>query len=49
MNADQFRGRLAEFDGYIEEWAGRAIGSQWLSARQDESSDVTRASKIRRR
>jgi uncharacterized protein YjbJ (UPF0337 family) len=33
MKADQFRGRLAEFYGYIEEWAGRAIGSQWLIAR----------------
>jgi uncharacterized protein YjbJ (UPF0337 family) len=33
MNADQLRGRLAEVKGYVEEWAGRVMGSQWLIAR----------------
>lgn len=33
VNADQLRGRLAEVNGYIEEWVGRLMGNQWLIAR----------------
>lgn len=33
MNADQLRGRLAEIKGYIEELAGRMMGSQPLMTR----------------